>query len=232
MVYGVLLLIGALAGRGDPLQPLAGLGRGNAAPDAAAHVEFARVKTLADLERELAAARAAGQPAMLDFYADWCVSCKEMERFTFTDAGVQAEFARARLLQADVTANDADDQALLSTSASSARRPSCSSTPPGASARNTASWASRRRTSSGPHLAAAFGRRGRMKSWHHHRRGGGGHGGRRGGLLQRKPPPAPSRTRPVRGGAAAPAGRDPAAVRARGPRRADAALCRTGRTRR
>jgi thiol:disulfide interchange protein DsbD len=113
MVYGVLLLIGALAGRSDPLQPLAGLGRGGAAPEAAAHVEFARVKTLADLERELAAARAAGQPAMLDFYADWCVSCKEMERFTFTDAGVQAEFARARLLQADVTANDDEDQALL-----------------------------------------------------------------------------------------------------------------------
>jgi thiol:disulfide interchange protein DsbD len=113
MVYGVLLLIGALAGRSDPLQPLAGLGRGAAAPDAAAHVEFTRVKTLADLERELAAARAAGQPAMLDFYADWCVSCKEMERFTFTDVGVQAEFARARLLQADVTANDGEDQALL-----------------------------------------------------------------------------------------------------------------------
>jgi thiol:disulfide interchange protein DsbD len=113
MVYGVLLLIGALAGRSDPLQPLAGLGRGVAAPAADAHVEFIRVKTIADLEREVAAARKAGQPAMLDFYADWCVSCKEMERFTFTDAGVQAEFARARLLQADVTANDAEDQALL-----------------------------------------------------------------------------------------------------------------------
>lgn len=113
MVYGVLLLIGALAGRSDPLQPLAGLGPGATAPASAAHVEFVRVKTIADLEREVAMARAAGQPAMLDFYADWCVSCKEMERYTFTDAGVQTEFARARLLQADVTANDADDQALL-----------------------------------------------------------------------------------------------------------------------
>jgi thiol:disulfide interchange protein DsbD len=113
MVYGVLLLIGALAGRSDPLQPLAGLGRSAGAPAAEAHVEFIRVKTIADLEREVAAASAAGQPAMLDFYADWCVSCKEMERFTFTDPGVQAEFARARLLQADVTANDAEDQALL-----------------------------------------------------------------------------------------------------------------------
>jgi thiol:disulfide interchange protein DsbD len=50
---------------------------------------------------------------MLDFYADWCVSCKEMERYTFTDPGVQAELARAVLLQADVTANDEADRALL-----------------------------------------------------------------------------------------------------------------------
>jgi thiol:disulfide interchange protein DsbD len=50
---------------------------------------------------------------MLDFYADWCVSCKEMEHYTFPDAGVQAEFSRAVLLQADVTVNDAEDQALL-----------------------------------------------------------------------------------------------------------------------
>jgi len=113
MVYGVLLLIGALSGRSDPLQPLAGLGRGGAEHAPASHAEFARIKTIADLERELAAATAAGQPVMLDFYADWCVSCKEMERFTFTDAGVQEEFARGRLLQADVTANDAEDQALL-----------------------------------------------------------------------------------------------------------------------
>ncbi len=115
MVYGVLLLVGALAGRSDPLQPLAGLGTGGDghAAAAASHPEFVRVKTVADLEREVAAARAAGRPAMLDFYADWCVACKEMERYTFSDAGVQAEFARARLLQADVTANDAEDQALL-----------------------------------------------------------------------------------------------------------------------
>ena len=77
------------------------------------HVSFTRVKTVAELEQQLAAASAAGRPVMLDFYADWCVSCKEMERYTFTDPGVQAEFARALLLQADVTANDDADQALL-----------------------------------------------------------------------------------------------------------------------
>jgi thiol:disulfide interchange protein DsbD len=112
MVYGVLMLIGALAGRGDPLRPLAALSLGGGASEEQ-HVAFRRIKTVADLERELSAAGAAGRPVMLDFYADWCVSCKEMERYTFTDPGVRAEFARAVLLQADVTANDAEDQALL-----------------------------------------------------------------------------------------------------------------------
>jgi thiol:disulfide interchange protein DsbD len=113
IVYGVLLLVGALAGRSDPLQPLAGIGSSADHAVTQQHAAFKRVKTVADLEREVAAASAAGRPVMLDFYADWCVSCKEMERYTFTDAGVQAEFARATLLQADVTANDAEDQALL-----------------------------------------------------------------------------------------------------------------------
>jgi thiol:disulfide interchange protein DsbD len=112
VLYGVLMLVGALSGHSDPFQPLAGLGRGGPGT-AAAHLEFSRIKTVADLEREVEAASAAGQPVMLDFYADWCVSCIEMEKLTFTDPGVQAELGRARLLQADVTANDAEDQALL-----------------------------------------------------------------------------------------------------------------------
>ena len=57
--------------------------------------------------------KAAGRPVMLDFYADWCVSCKEMERFTFSDPAVQAKLAGFTLLQADVTANSAEDKALL-----------------------------------------------------------------------------------------------------------------------
>jgi thiol:disulfide interchange protein DsbD len=113
IVYGVLMLVGALSGRSDPLQPLAGFGTGGGHAAAERHAAFKRIKTVADLEREVAAASAAGKPVMLDFYADWCVSCIEMEKFTFTDPGVQAEFARATLLQADVTANDAEDQALL-----------------------------------------------------------------------------------------------------------------------
>jgi thiol:disulfide interchange protein DsbD len=109
-IYGVLLVMGALRGLDDPLQPLAIAGT-DEAPDH--HLEFQRIKSVADFERELALAAASGRPVMLDFYADWCVSCKEMERYTFPDSEVRTALGNAVLLQADVTANDTDDQALL-----------------------------------------------------------------------------------------------------------------------
>ena len=111
-LYGVALLLGALSGGSDPLRPLAFTG---GAIGGAAHqeLEFRPVKTVADLEREVAAAQSVGQPVMLDFYADWCVSCKEMERYTFTDDQVHAALDGVVLLQADVTANDMADQELL-----------------------------------------------------------------------------------------------------------------------
>ncbi|MBW7902743.1 MAG: protein-disulfide reductase DsbD [Rhodocyclaceae bacterium] len=108
VVAGAAMLLGVLAGARDPLQPLAGL-RGVAAEETR-HLAFARVKTLAELEERIANA---GRPVMLDFYADWCVSCKEMERFTFADARVQQRLADTLLLQVDVTANSDDDKALL-----------------------------------------------------------------------------------------------------------------------
>ena len=114
LVYGALMLVGVAAGGKDTIQPLRGLApAGGGGASAVAHVNFKRVKTLADLDRELAAATTAGRPVMLDFYADWCVSCKEMERYTFADPKVVAELDRFTLLQADVTANDAQDQALM-----------------------------------------------------------------------------------------------------------------------
>ncbi|MDH3350905.1 MAG: protein-disulfide reductase DsbD [Gammaproteobacteria bacterium] len=114
ILYGLLLFLGALTGGSNPLKPLATL-RFNAGVMVAEerHLEFRRIKTVDDLDREIAAAAAAGKTAMLDFYADWCVSCIEMEEYTFTDAGVQATLANTVLLQADVTANDEADQALL-----------------------------------------------------------------------------------------------------------------------
>jgi thiol:disulfide interchange protein DsbD len=114
LVYGALMLVGAAAGGKDTLQPLRGLALSSGG-DAHTGQEFSfkRIKTLQDLQREVAAASARGQTVMLDFYADWCVSCKEMEKYTFSDPRVIEALQETLLLQADVTANDAEDQALL-----------------------------------------------------------------------------------------------------------------------
>jgi thiol:disulfide interchange protein DsbD len=114
ILYGLLLFLGSLTGGSNPLKPLATVSFGSGVMVAEQqHLDFQRIKTVDDLDREIAAAAAAGKTAMLDFYADWCVSCIEMEEYTFSDAGVQAMLANTVLLQADVTANDEADQALL-----------------------------------------------------------------------------------------------------------------------
>lgn len=103
---GGIELAGLAAGGADPFAPFT--------PPAEAHAAgtaFQRVRTMKELDAALAAA--SGNTVMLDFYADWCVSCKEMERFTFSDPRVRGELGKLVLLQVDVTANNAHDKALL-----------------------------------------------------------------------------------------------------------------------
>jgi thiol:disulfide interchange protein DsbD len=109
LVIGVALMVGALAGHRDILQPLAGF-RG-ASSAAQRELAFQPVNSVAELDARLQAAR--GRTVMLDFWAEWCVSCKEMDRFTFGDERVQARLKNVVLLRADVTANTADHLALL-----------------------------------------------------------------------------------------------------------------------
>ena len=106
LLAGVAQAVGAFSGARDPLRPLAGV----FASSQEAAPPFETVATAADLNARL---KTVGKPAMLDFYADWCVSCKEMERFTFSDPRVKARLGQMALLRADVTANTPEDKALL-----------------------------------------------------------------------------------------------------------------------
>lgn len=115
LVFGLMQWVGAAAGGTDPLKPLRGVfgvpAAQAAAPAGAAQgLVFQKIHSVEELD---AALKSAGRPVMLDFYADWCKSCKEMERFTFTDAQVQQRLSKALLLKADVTANSPEDRELL-----------------------------------------------------------------------------------------------------------------------
>ncbi len=112
MIYGTLMLVGAASGGRDIVQPLRSISFAGGGGEVE-HLVFKRIKTVADLEREVQGATAQGRPVMLDFYADWCISCKELERYTFSDPAVIAALQGVTLLQADVTANDEADHALL-----------------------------------------------------------------------------------------------------------------------
>jgi thiol:disulfide interchange protein DsbD len=112
LMAGAAMLAGVLGGAKDPLQPLGFLRGGASAAQLgnAPAPTFQKVTSVAELEARL---KSATQPVMLDFYADWCVSCKEMERFTFADSQVAATMGKFTLLKADVTANTDADKALL-----------------------------------------------------------------------------------------------------------------------
>ncbi|MEJ5999496.1 protein-disulfide reductase DsbD [Paucibacter soli] len=120
LTFGLLQWVGAAAGGTDPFKPLSGVSLAQAstlksgavplAAGASADLPFKLVHDVAELDQIL---KTAGKPVMLDFYADWCKSCKEMERFTFSEPAVQQRLAKALLLKADVTANSATDRELL-----------------------------------------------------------------------------------------------------------------------
>ena len=117
LLTGVALLIGVLSGSRDILQPLSKIGVSNVDVSGmksvaqTGHLPFQRIKSVAELEQHVLQSR--NKYVMVDFYADWCISCKEMERFTFTDAKVQSRLRDVVLLQVDVTAGTPDDAALL-----------------------------------------------------------------------------------------------------------------------
>ncbi|MBM3163103.1 MAG: protein-disulfide reductase DsbD [Chlorobi bacterium] len=112
LLIGILELAGAASGGDNPLQPLSRLRAfsGQDQNGADEGVRFTRIRTEAELDRALASA---GKPVMLDFYADWCVSCKELEHFTFSDPSVRKQLETMTLLQVDVTSNTAEDKALM-----------------------------------------------------------------------------------------------------------------------
>ena len=106
LLLGGAQLTGLATGGRDAWAPLAHLtGKSHK------KMAFKRIRSVAELNQTIAAAR--GKPVMLDFYADWCVACLEMEKLTFTDPAVRAKMQDILLLQVDVTENNADDKALL-----------------------------------------------------------------------------------------------------------------------
>ncbi|MGH8127051.1 MAG: protein-disulfide reductase DsbD [Gammaproteobacteria bacterium] len=114
--WALVLLVGAAAGGRDPLSPLANLslsGTSIASPQSGVLLVYRQVRSVAELQSALAVAAAAQRPVMVDFYADWCTSCLEMEHTTFRNQAVHAALARMQVLRVDVTADTPNDRALL-----------------------------------------------------------------------------------------------------------------------
>jgi thiol:disulfide interchange protein DsbD len=110
LVYGIMAFVGAISGATNIIKPLEKFTNGAGAVVSTQKLQFTKVKSLEELD---AAIKASNKPVMLDFWAEWCVSCKELDSFTFTDPTVIAELSKYTLLKADVTHNTSDDQALM-----------------------------------------------------------------------------------------------------------------------
>jgi len=116
LLYGVILMLGASTGNTDPFRPfhqMSAMSSAGGGTGAQHSLPFKTVKSLDDLDREVAAASAQGKTVMLDFYADWCISCKEFDKYVFSNPEVQNKLANTVVLQADVTDNDDIDKALM-----------------------------------------------------------------------------------------------------------------------
>ena len=113
LLWGAASLLGAAAGGGDVLRPLAGLSLSASGGSEQRQMAFRDINSPDDLETALMDAQAAGRPVMVDVYADWCVYCVQLEQRTFTDPAVQDAVAEAMLLRADVTDMNADHRALM-----------------------------------------------------------------------------------------------------------------------
>ena len=112
-LWGMAMLLGAAGGASDPMQPLK-VFTGTAVAAAPSEQHFIDLNEPAALERELAAAKAEGQWVLVDYYADWCVSCKVMEKTVFGNPEVQASLQGVRVLRPDVTESNSASRALLS----------------------------------------------------------------------------------------------------------------------
>ncbi len=117
IIYGFIVMLGGLTGArnvNDPMHGSAFMGGGGSGPSQTQHLVFKRIKSASDLQATLAQAKASGKYVMLDFYADWCTYCKAYEDYVFSDPKVQAVLNKNFIvIQADITANDKVDQALL-----------------------------------------------------------------------------------------------------------------------
>ncbi|MGR9100220.1 MAG: protein-disulfide reductase DsbD [Gammaproteobacteria bacterium] len=111
LIYGTILIIGLATGNTNPLQPLRNLSLAAQTPEA--ELAFQRIASLEELQEELRKAGAQNKWVMLDFYADWCISCQEMESYTFNDPQVKLHLSELVVLQADVTENSITDKKLL-----------------------------------------------------------------------------------------------------------------------